>query len=94
LPFIYEEIEAVSPKMIIALGNTTAQALLNNKKSMRSNRGVFHFCHGFPLCVTHDPLFLIHNDVLTVKRIVWEDMVSVMDFLKMPVSEKQRAFFT
>jgi len=94
LPFIIQEVEAVSPKVIIAVGNTVAQALLNNKNSMRVNRGVFHYYHGFPLCVTHDPSLIIHNeDNTTVKRMVWEDMLAVMDFLHLPISMKQRKFF-
>jgi DNA polymerase len=48
--------------------------------------------------VTFHPSFILReerdNGGMRVKRQVWEDMLAVMDFLRMPVSEKQRGYFS
>jgi len=43
--------------------------------------------------VTYHPSYLLHNPSKASKRKVWEDFMLVMEKLKMPVSEKQKAFF-
>ena len=94
MPFIQEEIKVVAPKVIIALGGTAAQALLASEESVVNMRGEFHDCDGVPLRVTYHPSYILHNEATSEKRKIWEDMLAVMDLLQMPVSEKQRGFFT
>ena len=93
LPFIREEIEIVQPKVIIALGGTAAQALLACKDPVAKMRGSFHEVAGIPLRVTYHPSYILHNEATSEKRKLWEDMLTVMELLDMPVSEKQRSFF-
>ncbi len=93
MPFIHAEVEVVAPKVIIVLGGTPAQALLGAEGSVVSLRGEFHEFAGVPVRVTYHPSYILHNEATTEKRKLWEDMLSVMDFLKMPVSDKQRGFF-
>ena len=94
LPFIREEIKVVAPKVIIALGGTAAQALLDCEDSVASMRGKFHEYAGIALRVTYHPSYILHNEATSEKRKLWEDMLAVMDLLQMPVSDKQRGFFT
>lgn len=94
LPFIREEIKVVAPKVIIALGGTAAQALLDCDGSVASMRGKFHEYAGIALRVTYHPSYILHNEATSEKRKLWEDMLAVMDLLQMPVSDKQRGFFT
>jgi len=94
MPFIREEVKVVQPKVIIALGGTAAQALLDSEDTVASMRGKFHDYAGIPLRVTYHPSYILHNEATSEKRKLWEDMLAVMDLLKMPVSEKQRGFFT
>jgi DNA polymerase len=42
---------------------------------------------------TYHPSYLLHNQALSEKRKVWEDMLQVMERLGMPISDKQRNFF-
>jgi DNA polymerase len=57
-------------------------------------RGSWHDFAGIPVRVTFHPSYLLRSDQdLTTKRQVWEDMLTVMERLEMPVSEKQRGFF-
>ena len=93
LPFIREEVKVVAPKVIIALGGTAAHALLDCDDPVGKMRGRFHRYLGIPLRVTYHPSYILHNEATTEKRKLWEDMLSVMDLLGMPVSEKQRRYF-
>lgn len=93
LPLIMEEIKAIRPKVIIALGGTAAQGLLKIQSSVSSLRGKFHEVLGIPLRVTYHPSYLLRSENNRDKRLVWEDMLSVMEFLNMPISEKQQRYF-
>lgn len=93
LPFVCEEVKVVAPKIIIALGGTAAQALLSCEKAVGSMRGEFHEFAGIPLRVTYHPSYILHNEATSEKRKIWEDMLAVMDHLKMSVSDKQRGYF-
>lgn len=94
LPFIRAEIGIVRPACVIALGATAAESLLGGADDVSLMRGSWHECEGIPLRVTYHPSYLLRSDAdLTIKRMVWEDMLAVMDHLKMPVSEKQRRYF-
>ena len=58
-------------------------------------RGSWHKFENIPVRVTYHPSYLLHNDsAVSEKRKVWEDMLSVLEFLEMPISEKQRGFFS
>lgn len=93
LPIITEEIKAIQPEVIIALGGSAAQGLLGSKASVSSLRGKFHDLMGIPLRVTYHPSYLLRSESPRDKRLVWEDMLSVMEKLGMPISEKQRNYF-
>ncbi len=93
LPFIHEEVKVVAPKVIIALGNSAAQALLACEDNVENMRGKFYDFSGTPVRVTYHPSYILHNEATSEKRKLWEDMLSVMDHLQMPVRDKQRGFF-
>ena len=96
LPFVRAEIEIVRPKCIVALGGTAAEGLLNyQNKPVGRMRGNWHDFEGIPLRVTYHPSYLLHNDsAVSEKRKVWDDMLSVLELLGMPITEKQRGFFS
>lgn len=93
MPFIHEEVKVVAPKVIVALGGTAAQALLDCEQSVGSLRGNFHQFAGIPVRVTYHPSYILHNEATSEKRKLWEDMLAVMELLQMPVSDKQRGYF-
>lgn len=95
LPFVRAEIGIVQPKCIVALGGTAAEGLLDyQNKPVGRMRGHWHEFEGIPVRVTYHPSYLLHNDsAVSEKRKVWDDMLSVLEFLEMPISEKQRGFF-
>ena len=94
LPFVKAEIGIVQPQCIVALGATAAQGLLDSNEGVGRLRGTWHEFEGIPLRVTYHPSYLLHNDsAKEEKRKVWEDMLTVMEKLGMPITEKQRGFF-
>lgn len=78
-PFVFRELAVVRPKVVIALGNTPTQALLNTKQRISKIRGEFHEKDGFTIMPTFNPAYLLRD--ASKKREVWEDMKAVRDFL-------------
>lgn len=94
LPFIRAEIEIIRPACIIVLGQTAVEGLLGKSDPVGDLRGTWHEFDGIPVRVTHHPSHLLRSDANhEAKRMVWEDMLAVMERLGMPISEKQRKFF-
>jgi DNA polymerase len=94
LPVIRAEVEVVRPEVIVALGGTAAQGLLGVEEPVTRLRNRFHSFEGIPLMVTFHPSYLLRNAALSERRKVWEDLLLVMERLQLPISPKQRAFFT
>lgn len=94
LCFVQAEIEVVKPEVIVALGQSAAQGLLGIEEPVGRLRNRFHTFEGIPLMPTFHPSYLLRNTALSERRKVWEDLLLVMERLKLPISPKQRAYFT
>lgn len=89
-PFLLGQVQAIKPKVIVALGTFAAQTLLGSKEPISRMRGKFHDYHGIPLMPTFHPSFLLRNKADKQRYWeVWEDMVQVLRTLGLPVPEKQ-----
>ena len=94
MPVIREEIRIVQPKYIVALGATPLEALLQTDSTVSSMRGNWHEFDGIPLRVTYHPSYLLQSgESPAVKRMIWEDMLAIMEKLDMEISAKQRGYF-
>ena len=96
LPFLRAQIEVVNPALLVALGSTAAQGLLGfgSFKALGDVRGRWHEFGDKPLMVTYHPSYLLRPPVDNrKKRLVWEDLLKVMERATLPISEKQRAYF-
>jgi len=95
LPFLRAQIEIVNPELLVALGSTAAQGLLGigSFKALGDVRGKWHEFAGKPLMVTYHPSYILRNQSNRSKRLIWEDLLKVMDRVVLPISDKQRAFF-
>ncbi len=71
-PFLLQQLRAIRPAFICALGGPAAQTLLQTKEPISRLRGRFHDYHGVPLLPTFHPAFLLRNP--NEKKTVWEDM--------------------
>jgi uracil-DNA glycosylase family 4 len=78
-PFLFRQIELVSPKAIVGLGTFAVQALLRVKTPISKLRGVWYDFHGIRLMPTFHPAYLLRNP--GDKRLVWADIQEVMRFL-------------
>ena len=92
IPYLHEQIDLIRPKVLVALGGTAMEGLLD-KTGITKLRGNWHTYRGIPLMPTYHPSYLLRNQALPEKRRVWEDMLQVMEKLCLPISEKQRRFF-
>jgi DNA polymerase len=94
LKYVIAELAIIRPKVIVALGATAMEGLLGVKQPVGAARMRQWKLGETPVVVTYHPSYLLHNGALTERRKVWENMMEAMAFAGMPVSEKQRAFFT
>ena len=96
LPFVQAEIEIVQPVCIVALGATAAEGM-GLSGAVGKLRGQVHQVNGTPMIVTYHPSYILREEKegggMQVKRQVWEDMLSAMEILGLPISEKQRGYF-
>jgi len=95
LPYLRAQIEIVNPGVIVALGSTAAQGLLGfgTFKALGEVRGKWREFAGKPLMVTYHPSYILRNQSNRSKRLIWDDLLKVMERAELPVSEKQRGFF-
>jgi uracil-DNA glycosylase len=94
IPYLHEQIDLIRPQVLVALGATAVEGLLGKTIGITKLRGTWKTYRNIPLMPTYHPAYLLRNQALSEKRKVWEDMLAVMEKLQMPISEKQRRFFT
>ena len=92
-PWLHRQIDLIEPKLIVALGKTAVEGLLEQQVAITRFRGTWQTYRGIPLMPTFHPAYLLHQQSLASKRKLWEDMLAVMEKLNMSVSDKQRGFF-
>jgi DNA polymerase len=61
LPYLIKQIEIVNPKVIVALGATAIEGLLNIKRKMSELRGKVLYFNKIPVVVTYHPAALLRN---------------------------------
>lgn len=93
-PHILRQISVIQPAVIVGLGATAMEGLLNQPRvSITRLRGQWENFEGIPLMPTFHPAYLLHNDAISEKRKVWEDLLQVMEKVALPISEKQQRYF-
>jgi DNA polymerase len=92
IPYLHEQLAAVKPKVIVAMGNTAVSTLLNTKIGISKLRGQWKLYNGTTLVMpTYHPSYLLRpspqqNDA---KREAWEDLQAVMRELDLPLKRPQ-----
>jgi uracil-DNA glycosylase len=69
--FLHGQLDAIKPKVLLAVGKFAAQALLQSEETIGRLRGVVHQYRGSPLIVTYHPAYLLRSPQMT--RIAWQD---------------------
>jgi len=83
IPFLFRQIAAVRPKLIVALGNPAMQALLDTKIGITKMRGQlqdYPRVPGIKVLPTFHPAYLLRSP--DKKREAWEDLKKVRAFLR------------
>ena len=92
-PCLFEQIDIIQPKAIVALGATAMKGLLDLDAPMRDLRGRWHDFKGIPVMATYHPSYLLRNQAAAEKRKVWEDLLLVKERLGHTITEKDRNYF-
>ena len=71
-PFLFRQIAAINPKVIVALGSFAAKTLLRSEESISRLRGRIYDFQGAKLIPTFHPSFLLRSP--DRKRDAWEDL--------------------
>lgn len=73
-PFLIRQIEAIAPKVIVALGSPAAKTLLGTCTGITRLRGHWHDFHGIPVMPTFHPAYLLRVYTKENRTKVWEDL--------------------
>ena len=75
-PFLIKQLQAIKPKVIVALGNVAVKTLLKTTEGITKLRGKWHMYQGIPLMPTFHPAYLLRTP--GDKALVWKDIQQVM----------------
>ncbi len=92
-PCLFEQIDIIQPKAIVALGATAMKGLLDLQEPMGALRGRWHDYKGIPVMATYHPSYLLRNQLPSEKRKVWEDLLMVKERLGHEITERDRGYF-
>ena len=84
-PFLFQQIDAVRPRVIVALGSFAAKALLRSNDSISRLRGRVYDFRGAKLIPTFHPAFLLRSP--DRKRDAWEDLKRARALLTAPAGD-------
>jgi len=73
-PFLEGQIEAVAPRVIVALGRPATGLLLEKDVSITRLRGHWQTYNGIPLMPTLHPAYVLRRYTPEVRRNVWNDL--------------------
>jgi DNA polymerase len=72
MPYLRRQLALLKPRVIVALGGTAGEAMLDVRKSLGELRGKVHSYGGIPLIVTYHPAALLRNP--NWKKPTWDDV--------------------
>ncbi len=75
-PFLFRQIDAVRPEVLVALGATAATYLLGQRQPLAGLRGRVHPFRGMQLIVTYHPAYLLRDP--RQKKEAWADLQIAM----------------
>ncbi len=84
-PFLLRQIDTLSPKVIVCLGATAAQTILETNRGISQFRGQWLEFRGKKLMATYHPAYLLRNP--SAKSEVWKDLQKVMAELGLPLKK-------
>lgn len=88
-PFLLRQIDAIAPKVIVCLGSTAAQTVLETNRGISHFRGQWLEFRGRKLMATYHPAYLLRNP--SAKSEVWKDLQKVMAVLGLEAKKGKSA---
>ncbi len=88
LPYLREQVSLIRPRVIVALGATALQGLLDVQTGITKVRGQWMEYEGIPLMPTFHPAYLLRAPA--GKKDVWEDMKAVLAKLGKKPPERRK----
>ena len=86
MPFLLRQVEAINPKVIVALGAVAAKNLLQINASMAELRSRSYDFRGARLFVTYHPAFLLRDP--RQKAEAWTDLQKVMRYMGLRLPQR------
>jgi DNA polymerase len=77
-PFLDGQIDAVRPRVIVALGKPAASLLLGRDVAITRLRGTWQEYRGIPVMPTFHPAFVLRQYTPENRRLVWEDLKAAL----------------
>lgn len=95
LPYLRAQLDIVQPSVIVVLGTTAARGLLgpDSFKALGEIRGKWHKFGENEVMVTYHPSYILRNQSNRSKRMIWEDLLKVMERIELEISPKQHGYF-
>jgi uracil-DNA glycosylase len=87
--FLLRQLDAINPKVIVALGACAAQTLLETTRGISQFRGQWLEFRGRKLMATYHPAYLLRNP--SAKSEVWKDLQKVMAVLGLEAKKGKSA---
>ncbi len=84
--FLEQQIEIISPDVIMSLGNVATKVLLSTEKKISELRGKFHDYKGIKVMPSFHPSYLLRN--ANQKWLTWNDALKVLKLLGIEVISK------
>jgi uracil-DNA glycosylase family 4 len=78
-PYLNRQIEAMTPRLVVAVGRPSAQSLLRTELPLTRLRGRVHALGGIPVVVTYHPAYLLRSPAQKARA--WEDWRRIRDLL-------------
>ena len=77
-PYLDGQIDAIAPRVIVALGKPATSLLLGREVPITRVRGSWQEYRGIPLMPTYHPAFILRQYTPENRRLVWEDLKAAL----------------
>jgi len=96
IEYLKKELTLINPSIVISLGELAYILLVDKevkKEEFNQIRGQLFKFSEYSTVPTFNPAYLLLKDSIETKRLFWEDLLVVMNELKLEISDKQKNFF-
>ena len=94
LPWLHAQIDIIQPKVLVTLGAVALRGLLPELSGGISKlRGRWLLYRNIPMMPTYHPAFVLRQYTMQNRRLIWEDMLAVLERLGHPITPKMQNYF-